>query len=64
VPLGIVFGLAGLVLGFATWVMAAPHQARVLSLAIGGLVISAAALAVDLFVALGGLEAIQFNALR
>jgi hypothetical protein len=61
VPFGIVLGLAGLTFGCAGWIMA-PHQPRVIGLALAGLFLSTVALLADVLVALGGTEAVKFSA--
>ena len=62
-PFGMVLALAGFVLGLASWILS-PHRPAPISLAIISVVVSAFAVAVNLFIALGGYETMQFTALR
>jgi hypothetical protein len=63
VPFGIMLALAGIMLGFSSWVLR-PHQPRLIGLTLGGLLLSAVALGADLFIAMGGLELVKFGQLR
>ena len=58
VPLGMVLSLTGLMMSIIGWVSGS-RMGGMTGLILAGLVISAAALALDLFVAVRGLELIQ-----
>jgi hypothetical protein len=58
VPLGMVLSLTGLMLGIIGWV-SGPRLGTMTGLILAGLLISTAALALDLFVATRGLEMIH-----
>jgi hypothetical protein len=62
-PLGMVLSLTGLVMAIIGWV-SGPGVGGMRRLIVAGLVISAAALAVDVFVAVRGLEIIQLMPYR
>jgi hypothetical protein len=63
VPAGMVLSLAGLILGLFGWLIA-PRGARGVGLVLSGLVVSIAALALDLTIAGLGLQTVTFEALR
>ena len=62
-PLGMVLSLTGLVMGIIGWVNG-PHLRGMTGLVLVGVLISAAALALDVFVAVRGLEIIQLMPYR
>jgi hypothetical protein len=62
-PFGMILSLAGLTLGVVAW-DAAPVRSGSLGWLIGGTLLSAAALALNLIIAVRGLELIQFGAFR
>jgi hypothetical protein len=63
VPLGIVLSLTGLMMAIVGWVSGS-HQVGQAGLVFAGLLVSAAALALDLFVAVKGLEIIHLISYR
>jgi hypothetical protein len=62
-PFGVVLSLAGLLIGFAGWVVASRNASNLRLMVIGTLV-SLAVLVLDLIVAANGWEIIRFTALR
>ena len=63
VPLGMVFGLTGLMLGFVDWTMAR-RRSLDYRLSIVAVLLSVAALTLDIVVAVLGLQTWTFDALR
>ncbi|HEV3119834.1 MAG TPA: hypothetical protein VGY58_22430 [Gemmataceae bacterium] len=63
VPLGMVLSLTGLMLAVIGWI-SGPHFASNAGWVFAGLLISAAALALDLFIAVQGLEIIHLMSYR
>jgi hypothetical protein len=63
-PLGMVASLAGLIVGLIGWQQAPPLATGSRALSTSGLVLSAAALCLNVLIALQGLELIQFGPLR
>jgi hypothetical protein len=62
-PFGMILGLAGLVLALVGWVLT-PGRAGSVGWLIAGTVISAAALTLNLIIAVRGLELIQLSVTR
>jgi hypothetical protein len=63
VPLGMVLSLTGMMMAIVGWVSSSPRGGRA-ALIIVGFLISAAAMALDLFVAIRGLEIIHLISYR
>ena len=63
VPLGMVFGLAGLIMGLVDWVSARRRSADY-RLAIVAVVVAVAALALDIAVASMGMQSVTFGELK
>ena len=63
VPLGMVFGLTGLMLGFVDWTMAR-RRSLDYRLSIVAVLLSVAALTLDIVIAVLGLQTWTFDALR
>jgi hypothetical protein len=63
VPLGIILSLSGVILGLFACFIGTP-RINGFGVALAGLLVSAAALALDLIIGLLGLEIITFTALR
>lgn len=63
VPLGMVFGLTGLMFGFVDWTMAR-RRSLDYRLSIVGVLLSVAALTLDIVIAVLGLQTWTFDALR
>jgi hypothetical protein len=62
-PLGIVLSITGLLMGFVAW-LNTPPRSGMRRLAVAGTLLSVAALALDVAIALQGLELVQFGPLR
>lgn len=63
VPLGMVFGLTGLILGFADWTNARRHSTDY-RLSIVAILVAVAVLALDITIASFGLQSVTFGELR
>jgi hypothetical protein len=62
-PLGMVVSLAGGIIGFVGWVLAAKHSANN-RLLMGGMMLCALTLILNLVIAAMGLEVVRFHDLR
>jgi hypothetical protein len=62
-PFGMILSIAGLMLGVVGWVVA-PVRSGSVGWLIAGVLLSAAALALNLIIAVRGLEIIQLSAIR